>query len=101
MAKKTDVIKAEELERMKIFEKASDSYKSIFTKDGLNIDGLTDLIENCLKLCDDDDKIEWTMRICMSTLIWGTRNYYEALGMMEACKEEYTYSFRDAVENED
>ena len=89
MAKKTNVLSQEEINRTKLFEEASESYKSIFTNKGLNLDALIKLVENCIQLTEYDEKVMWTHQIIFNTLVTGSRNWYEAIGILEACKHEY------------
>jgi len=101
MAKKEKVISKEDLERMKVFEKASDSYKSIFTKDGLSLEGLVNLVENCLQLCDEEEKIWWGHQVAFAAILHGSKNYYEAMGVLEACKDEYQRYFHEVTEEDE
>ena len=100
MVVKKKVLSQDEVNRMNLFENASDSYKKIFTSKGINIEGICDLIDNCLELAEPDERIWWAHRIMAISILCGPKNYYEAMGVIEAVKSEYQANFDEAMRSE-
>jgi hypothetical protein len=93
------IMNQQEIKRAKNFEEATDAYKSIFTNNGLNLEGLVKLVENCLNLCEDSEKSALAHRLCFQAVIYGSFNYYEAIGILEAVKDDYRESWHDAMDD--
>jgi len=100
MAKKPAPKKAE-IAKAELFEKATDSYKAIFTNDGLNLEGMLRLIDNCLEMLDPNDRALWAHNIIFEAALQGMGSYYETIGVLESVKHEYEVAWDNSVGQQD
>src|ERR1035437_8320078 len=99
--KSTSVMTCEDIKRVRNFEDATNAYKDIFTDNGLNPEALVKLVINFIELCDDDQRSGITDSLCLQSLIFGSLNYYEAMGILEAVKDDYKSSWESANSNDE
>ena len=86
-----------------IFDKVSDNFKLICTKDGINRQAVIDFLINIAKLLPDDEKPGFAEEVGYQSAIFCGANYYETIGIIEAVKLRYndTYNMVMYEENED
>jgi len=84
---KTDILKAKTLKEIKEeFDKLFD--KLFFDNRTLNQEVAQNLISSIIKLVPSVDKYDFARFMIIENAIWCTDNQYEAIGMLEFCKND-------------
>ena len=90
----------EDKKKVEAFDKASDSFKSLFDKNGVNMDALSKLINQCLRLCNDDLKLMHIHNLIFDLVNNENLNYFESVGMLDVVKSDYIHAYMDVMSEE-
>lgn len=84
----------------KIFDLAQESFKKIYTDNGINDQALVDFIDSTMQLLPDEDKSYVGVHLMFHIINRASYNDFEALGMLEATKLDYIRACENAATEE-
>jgi len=85
----------------KIFDKVSDNFKKICTKNGIDTEAVQEFIINIIKLVPEEDRANFSSDLIFNVAVWGSRTPFEAIGIVEATKLQYNKVLNDVWAEED
>ena len=91
-------------DKTKVFDLTQESFKKIYTENGINDQALVEFIDSTMQLLPDEEKSCIGVHLMFHIVNRGAYNDFEALGMFEAAKTDYIRACENAAieeENED
>lgn len=72
-----------------IFNKTSDNFKKICTKNGIDKDALIKFVINAVELIPENEKMDFLDSLIVEEVLMCTDTIYEALGVLALSKARY------------
>jgi hypothetical protein len=83
------------------FDKATEHFKKIYTRKGIDKIELITFIEESIKLLPDEDKSDFAQHVIFHILLWGSYNLRKAMGILECAKIDYYQSWMNFDEDDE